>query len=188
MDREKRSRVWPPLSSHVCPRLTGTRLWTFGFLSSLTFAKVNFPLRSQILCWASDPAKLPLSPSLPKLQKLRTEGPSARGIPDPCPCCHCPPGGWGCSLGGHLGLVICSYKIPLLAQRVYKKYYQFNSPAVIIGSLLGFFYWWVALALRVPSLVLSTGVPMFSSRTLCYVGQVVLTVPRGNKIFLYCVL
>jgi len=56
-------------------------MWTFGFLSSLTFAKVNFPLHSQILCWASDPAKLPLSPSLPKLQKLEQKACQPEAFP-----------------------------------------------------------------------------------------------------------
>lgn len=62
----------------------GRRTAQLGFLSSLAFAKVDFPLRSQSRCRASGPSELllSLSLSLPKLQNLRT-GLSARGIPDP---------------------------------------------------------------------------------------------------------
>lgn len=122
-------------------------MWTFGFLSSLTFAEVDFPLRSQILCWASGPAKLPPSPSLPKLQKLRTEGLSACRFPTLVLAAIVL-----LEVGDVLWVAIWDLsfvpiKNPLLAQRVYKKNNQFNSPAVIVGSLFGFFYWWVALAL-----------------------------------------
>lgn len=60
----------------------GRRTAQLGFLSSLAFAKVDFPLRSQSRCRASGPSELLLSLSLPKLQNLRT-GLSAQGIPDP---------------------------------------------------------------------------------------------------------